>query len=123
MEDILHRLAGPQARPDGIFLAFGLDGDVAGVCWTSIDPERNALRGEQAGHIDSLAVVPEHRRRGLGRALLLAGMRWLQAQGQTSIELEAMGNNELALPLYEQVGFAIVRQASQYRRDLEELTA
>src|SRR5207253_3192128 len=49
----------------GILLAFAADGAIAGVCWTSMDPEKNARRGEAVGHIDKLGVVPEHRRRGL----------------------------------------------------------
>ena len=115
LEDIEHRLEGARVRPDGIFVAFSADGDVAGVCWCSFDVEQNALRGEQVGHIDSLGVSPEHRRRGLGRALLLTGMRWLRAQGQGAIELEAVGNNDLALPLYYSAGYTVRRQGGEFR--------
>jgi mycothiol synthase len=115
LADIEHRLEGAHVRPDGIFVAYSADGDVAGVCWTSFDVEQNAQRGEQAGHIDSLGISPEHRRRGLGRALLLTGMRWLRAQGQGAIELEAVGNNDLALPLYYSTGYTVRRQGGEFR--------
>src|SRR5207248_2785732 len=75
-------------------------------------------RGVPTGYIDSLAVVPEHRRRGLGRALLLTGMRWLEAQGKEVYELGAWGENEMALPLYYGVGFGIAQQGTEFRRDL-----
>jgi mycothiol synthase len=116
--EIAHWLSGEHTRPDGIFLAFGPAGDPAGICWTEINPDHSARRGRPTGYIDSLGVVPEHRRKGLGRALLLQGMRWLRANGQTTIELDAWGENERALPLYEGVGFRISRQGQSYERTL-----
>jgi mycothiol synthase len=118
VEEIAHRLAHPYTRPEGIFLAFAPDGDVAGICWAGVNETLNAQRGEAMGHINSLGVSPEHRRRGLGRALLLEGMRWLRAAGQGPIELNAIGNNELALPLYHDVGFNIKKQGQEFRLDL-----
>ncbi len=64
--------------------------------------------------------MPEHRRHGLGRALLLEGMRWLRANGQEVIELNAVGDNEMALPLYEGVGFSVVHRRLGYRYDFNE---
>jgi len=116
--EMAHWLEGPHVRPDGIFVAFGPTGDAAGVCWADISPTRHAQRGTPTGYIDALGVVPEHRRAGLGRALLLTVMRWLRAQGETAIELDAWGHNDLALPLYQGVGFRIVQQGKSYRRDL-----
>ena len=118
LDDIIHRLQGPHNRPAGILLAYGPAGDIAGICWAGYDPDHNAAVGEAVGHIHNLGVVPEHRRVGLGRALLLAGIAWLRSEGQAAIELDAMGNNELALPLYEGVGFVVKRQGSEYRLDL-----
>lgn len=117
--ELAHWLAAPTTRPAGILLAFGPAGDVAGICWSEISPARTARRGAPTGYIDSLAVVPEHRRHGLGRALLLAGMAWLRAEGQGAIELDAWGENARALPLYLGVGFAVTRRGTDYRRDLE----
>ncbi len=115
--EMAHWLQGPHVRPDGIFVAFGPGGDPAGVCWADISPTRHEQRGTPTGYIDALGVVPEHRRHGLGRALLLTGMRWLRDQGETDIELDAWGHNDLALPLYQGVGFGIVQQGKSYRRD------
>jgi mycothiol synthase len=116
-EELVHWLGAPTTRPDGIFLAFGPAGDVAGICWAEINPERNKRRGIPTGYIDSLAVVPEHRRKGLGRALLLTGMRWLEAHGMQVYELGAWGENEMALPLYYDVGYKIAQQGTEYRLD------
>ena len=116
--EVAHWLGTDHTRPDGIFLAFDPAGEPAGICWAEINPDHSARRGRPTGYIDSLAVVPEHRRHGLGRALLLEGMRWLRANGQATIELDAWGENERALPLYEGAGFRISRQGQSYERTL-----
>jgi mycothiol synthase len=115
--EMAHWLKGPHVNPAGIFVAFGPDGDPAGVCWTDISPTRHEQRGAPVGYIDALGVVPEHRRKGIGRALLLHAMRWLRDQGETDIELDAWGHNDLALPLYEGAGFRIAQQGTSFRRD------
>ena len=116
-EELAHWLAAPTTRPDGIFLAFGPAGEVAGVCWAELNPELDKRRGVPTGYIDSLAVLPEHRRKGLGRALLLTGMRWLEAAGMQVYELGAWGENDMALPLYFGVGFQIAQKGNEYRLD------
>lgn len=118
LEDIEHRLQEAHNRPAGIFIATDAAGDIAGICWAGYNAEHNAQAGEKLGYIHSLGVSPEHRRGGLGRALLLRGIAWLRAEGMEPIELDAIGNNELALPLYEGTGFHIKRQWSEYRLDL-----
>ncbi len=115
LESIEHWLEDPTYPPAGLFLAFGAAGDVAGICWTQVNPALSERRGVPTGYIDSLAVVPAHRRHGLGRTLLLTGMHFLRAQGLSTIELGAWGENDMALPLYEGVGFRIVQQADTYR--------
>ena len=115
LEAIEHWLAEPTYPPEGLFLAFGPAGDVAGICWTEINSALSERRGTPTGYIDSLAVLPAHRRHGLGRTLLLTGMHYLRAQGLSTIELGAWGENDMALPLYLGVGFAIVQQADTYR--------
>ncbi len=117
-EDIEHWLKAPDTQPDGIFLAFGPAGDVAGLSWNEINPARSARRGGvPTGYVDSLAVVPEHRRHGLGRALLLTGMRWMRDNGMEMYELGAWGENEMALPLYFGVGYDVAQRGQEFRWD------
>lgn len=118
LEELEHWMAEPTYPPAGLFLAFGPEGTPAGLCWTQVNPDLSARRGTPTGYIDSLGVVPEARRAGLGRALLLTGMHWLRAQGLPTIELDAVGENEMALPLYYGVGFALFQQADTYRWEI-----
>jgi len=65
-----------------------------------------------------LCVHPQHRGRGLGKALLLAGLQWLRQQGATLATLAVDGANERAKHLYELVGFITRRTDAWYRRYL-----
>jgi ribosomal-protein-alanine N-acetyltransferase len=55
--------------------------------------------------LESLAVAPGHRRRGLGAALLLAVGEATAAAGAESLVLEVRAGNAAALELYRGVGF------------------
>lgn len=56
-------------------------------------------------HVTNIAVLPECRRRGYARALLLALMRRALNRGATSMTLEVRETNAPAQALYRQMGF------------------
>lgn len=62
--------------------------------------------GDEAAHLNLLAVAEEHRRQGLGRRL----MDWLSATaveaGIFRIDLELRTRNDQARAFYEKLGFA-----------------
>ncbi len=55
--------------------------------------------------IDDVFVVPEHRGRGVGRALLAGAARHAIARGAPFVELTVREDNEPAIRLYRRVGF------------------
>jgi len=57
------------------------------------------------GYLQRLAVAPGHRRVGLGRALCLDGLRWLQRKGATGAVVNTQLRNDAALALYLSLGF------------------
>lgn len=70
--------------------------------------------------IMNLAVSPEHRRKGIAKALLLALMDALKSQGNRCITLEVRQSNLPAQALYEQFGFRQVGLRPNYYRDPKE---
>ena len=56
------------------------------------------------GWIYYLAVAPERRREGLGRALMDAAEAWLRARGAPKLQLMVRTTNEEALGFYEALG-------------------
>jgi len=54
--------------------------------------------------LESIAVVPETRGQGMGRALLEALIGWARVNGANRMELEVRASNSRAIKLYEQSG-------------------
>jgi ribosomal protein S18 acetylase RimI-like enzyme len=81
------RVAGPRRGADEVF-AYAVTG----------------LSGNQ-GYLQRLAVHPDHRRRGLGRALGLDGLRWLRRKGVAEAVVNTQLGNDAALALYLSLGF------------------
>lgn len=64
-----------------------------------------------------LAVRPEHRRRGLARALLRSAIGESHARGARRIHLEVRAGND-AIALYRSAGFEKIGQRKDYYRGL-----
>lgn len=91
-----------------------------------------AVEGEQLlGYIGSqsvlgqsdmmnVAVHPDHRRRGIAEALILALSADLKAAGNQSLTLEVRASNTPAIALYEKLGFDTVGRRPNYYRHPKE---
>ncbi|MEN9230665.1 MAG: ribosomal protein S18-alanine N-acetyltransferase [Thermostichus sp. DG02_5_bins_236] len=69
---------------------------------------------EDEAHIISLAVHPEHQRRGLGRRILLELLNQARNLGCAWATLEVKASNRAALHLYESVGFQKLGERKGY---------
>lgn len=56
------------------------------------------------GWVYYLAVAPDQRRTGLGRALMTAAEDWLRARGAPKLQLMVREDNAAALDFYESLG-------------------
>jgi ribosomal-protein-alanine N-acetyltransferase len=65
----------------------------------------------------NLAVAPESRHGGIGRALLVEGLKCAQQAGAQKIFLEVRGSNVGARALYESLGFTKEDCRSNYYSD------
>ncbi|MBM4452102.1 MAG: GNAT family N-acetyltransferase, partial [Chloroflexi bacterium] len=72
--------------------------------------------GKSRGRIYMLGVHPEHRGRGLGRKLLLAGMRQLKGKGLEVVEITVDSQNVAAVGLYRSLGFEVVEDTLWYEK-------
>jgi mycothiol synthase len=119
LEDLLYWVNTPVFDPQLTVLGLDPGGHVVGECLCMIDPERNKRRGREEGWVDSLGVLREHREKGLGRALLLDGMRRLRGRGCTHLMLGVDSENPAgALGLYESVGFRECKTSVNFRKVL-----
>ncbi len=72
-------------------------------------------------HIVSIAVLEDHRRKGLGYALMAYAMKSLyEKYGCKETYLEVRISNNPAINLYEKLGYRIVKVLSHYYLDGED---
>lgn len=78
----------------------------AGVELSDVQPHPLTLTTRRA-HIVNVYVEPDHRRRGLARALMGAVLDWCASEGIRVITLQASDEGR---PLYESLGFRPTRE-------------
>lgn len=103
--------------PCGIFLAFGPEGDVAGIVAALRRPSGDGREPDLV--IDSPGVVPRHRSLGLQRQLTLTAMRWLRDGCPAPVSLETFGDSPEAFAIYAGLGFGIEARFIDYCRKLK----
>lgn len=113
VNDVLMSEKSPTFDATGMFIA-ELDGEPVGIVNAYVDK----LREEKKGFIRMLGVVPEYRRRGIGRALAEKAIESLKSRGMKIIEAGAAGNKPEAIRLWESLGFKSVRVFSLMKRDI-----
>lgn len=72
------------------------------------------------GHIVSIAVLPEYRGEGIGKALILKAFEGMKEYGVGESYLEVRVSNKTAIHFYERLGFKVARIARRYYRDGED---
>ena len=71
-------------------------------------------------HLLNVAVAPESRRRGVGRALVQEVLAYARIHGAAKTLLEVRVSNEAAIALYETLGFARFNVRKRYYDDGED---
>jgi mycothiol synthase len=120
--DFLHWIELPYIRPELWFLAEEeASGDMVGLGLNVIDPNWITQTGRREGYVSTLAVLREHRKRGLGTALLVQSLHALQDAGMESAHLHADADNLTgAMRLYERVGFRVRKTSMAYQKVLRD---
>lgn len=122
LDEYIHWIKMPHMRPELWFLAEEeVSRQVVGLGLNVIDPDWIAQTGRQEGYVDTLAVLREHRKRGLGTALLVQSLHALRDAGMEAAHLHADAENLTgAMRLYERVGFKVRKTSIGYRKVLRE---
>ena len=72
------------------------------------------------GHVINVAVAPQHRRHGVGRALVAHLLDHARTNGVIKLFLEVRASNEAAIRLYESAGFTRFNVRERYYPDGED---
>jgi mycothiol synthase len=105
-DDLADRMAESWFDPKGFFVAT-VDDTMVGFHWTK-------QHQDQLGEVYVLGVAPSAAGRGLGKALLLTGLRSMQERGNTRVELYVESDHRRAIELYLNYGFATVNRDVMY---------
>jgi [ribosomal protein S18]-alanine N-acetyltransferase len=111
-----------RESPETFLLAEDERGSVVGYIMCRIEYGFSHVKRyglARKGHIVSVAILEEHRRQGLGRALVEESLKGMRERGCSEAYLEVRVSNEPAVDLYKLLGFETVTTHHGYYRDGE----
>jgi mycothiol synthase len=118
-----YRIGRPDVRPELSWVAEieAEPGELAGFCICEINEQESERSGDREGWIAELGTIRGWRGMGLGRSLLLRGLRSLKEAGMETALLGVDSQNLTgANRLYESVGFTIRSHQTLYKCELSE---
>ncbi|MET3809441.1 mycothiol synthase [Arthrobacter sp. UYEF3] len=102
--DLDARISESWFDPAGFLLAVDATGRILGFHWTKVHPGHG---GHPAiGEVYVVGIAPEAQGTGLGKALTVAGIKYLQQQGLHAVMLYVDADNIPAVALYRRLGFS-----------------
>lgn len=114
VEQRLAIMRAPQYQPEMDLVAVAPNGELAAFCICGFDDT-----GREIGYTDPIGTHARHQRRGLGKAMLTAGLRALKDRGARTAELGTSSENVAMRRLAEALGFACVSEGVWFSRAVE----
>jgi ribosomal-protein-alanine N-acetyltransferase len=99
------------------------DGKIVGyvMCRIEVGLASFGLGGlMRKGHVVSIAVLPQGRRKGVAQALMVAAMEGMRRYNAKQIYLEVRVTNGPGVALYKKLGFEVSRTVHGYYSDGED---
>ena len=115
--DARPRLERILSRFDHRFLIADVDGDVAGWIHASLSEHIDA---ETCVLVEGLVVDREHRRKGIGAALLQHAEEWGRSHGCSLVRLRSTATRTKAHKFYRDLGYTIVKTQFSFVKPLNE---
>ncbi len=102
----------PVYDPERDVAAVAPDGRFAAFCIFWLDPVN------KVGLFEPVGAHPDFQKKGLGKAVLLEGLRRMKTGGMETAIVCAEADNEAAVRLYESVGFRTANKLCMYVKDV-----
>ena len=105
------------------FIVAEEDGKIAGyiMCRIEVGLSNFGFGGlMRKGHVVSIAVLPQYRRKGIAQALISGALDGMQFYKAKQCFLEVRVTNDAATSLYKKLGFEITRTINGYYSDGED---
>ena len=105
------------------FIVAEISGKIVGYIMCKIEhgfSNFKKLGSVKKGHVVSIAVIDEHRRKGFGSVLVDEAVKGVKTIQGSELYLEVRCSNNDAVKLYEKLGFSIIQRLKAYYRDGED---
>jgi aminoglycoside 6'-N-acetyltransferase I len=106
-----------------VLLAEDDAGHVVGFAELNIRPYAEGCSTDRVGFLEGWFVLPDARRRGVGRALIVAAEEWARSQGCREFASDTLALNEISAGAHRALGFEEVEVIRCFRKDLKPMRA
>jgi len=106
-----------------IFIVAEENGEIAGyiMCRIEVGLSNYGFGGLiRKGHVVSIAVLPQYRRKGIAQAVITRALEGMQYYKAKQCFLEVRVTNEAGILLYKKLGFEVTRTLNGYYSDGED---
>jgi aminoglycoside 6'-N-acetyltransferase I len=110
--------AGKLSMPLAVLIADDDSGKPVGFAELSIRNYAEDCVTDRVAYLEGWYVVPEARRRGVGRALVAAAEEWAREQGCTEFASDALLDNDSSAAAHRALGFVETVQIRCFRKEL-----
>ncbi len=104
----------PQYAPDMDWLIEALDGSLAAFCIGGLEED-----DASQGYLDPIGVHPTHQGKGLGSAIMTAGLIELQKRGVRQVNLGTSSENEAMQALAGKMGFQLISSSRWFTKNVQ----
>jgi aminoglycoside 6'-N-acetyltransferase I len=101
-----------------VFIGEGPSGEPWGMLELSLRSYAEGCRATPVPYVEGWYVVPEARRRGVGRGLVAAAEQWARDRGYREIASDAVIDNLISERVHLALGFEEVERAIHFRKHL-----
>ncbi|MBI1872878.1 MAG: GNAT family N-acetyltransferase [Acidobacteria bacterium] len=113
---VTQRLSRILSRQDQYFLVAEVDGDLVGWMHAAIS---EYVESGAFVVIGGLVVDGNHRRKGIGRALMKHGEEWAKKQGCSVVRLWSSAARNTSHQFYEQIGYTHIKTQYSFLKSLD----
>lgn len=118
LEEIKYFLGSNGQSLTDVVLLFEED-KVIGYCWIKVTGKGDKSSRRRKGRLFMLGVDPDYRGMGAGKLVLLVGLAHLKEEGLKTVELTVDSENEVAVNLYQSIGFEIETRSFWYEKVID----
>jgi len=117
-DEIQQFFAGKLTNPLAVLIAEDDAGKALGFAELSIRNYAEDCVTDRVAYLEGWYVVPGARRKGVGRALLVAAEQWAKGQDCTEFASDAVIDNEISAAAHRALGFTETAQIRCFRKVL-----